>query len=210
MRRSILVVAALGLCGCRFQIEPTGPVKHESQSIDLDKSERARVELSMGAGELTVRGGSPKLLEAEFDYNVPAWKPLVKYNSSGFRADLSVSQPRGLSGGSNITYKWNLRLTDTLPLDVVARLGAGEARMDLGTLKLRNLEVNMGVGQLRLDLRGAPKHSYDVAIHGGVGEATVFVPRSVGVIANAKGGIGDVSVRGLEKRGAQWVNPAHE
>jgi hypothetical protein len=38
----------------------------------------------------------------------------------------------------------------------------------------------------------------------------VYLPGDTGVIANATGGIGDVNVRGLEKRGGQWINPAHE
>jgi predicted membrane protein len=75
---------------------------------------------------------------------------------------------------------------------------------------LRSVEVNMGAGQLDVDLRGAPKRSYNVRINGGVGEATVYVPRSVAVEATATGGIGEVSVSGLEKRGGYWFNPAHE
>src|ERR1039458_5551387 len=37
----------------------------------------------------------------------------------------------------------------------------------------------MGVGELHMDLRGKPKHDYDVRIHGGVGEATIHLPRDV-------------------------------
>jgi predicted membrane protein len=40
----------------------------------------------------------------------------------------------------------------------------------------------------------------------GVGEATVWVPNDVGVVAEAKGGIGEVSVRGLTRDGNRWVN----
>ena len=44
----------------------------------------------------------------------------------------------------------------------------------------RGVEVDMGVGQLDMDLRGVPKHSYDVRIHGGIGEATVRVSADAG------------------------------
>ena len=34
--------------------------------------------------------------------------------------------------------------------------------------------------------------------------------RDVGIVATAHGGIGDISVRGLEKRNGRWINPARE
>ena len=210
MKRALIAVAAVALGGCDINVQHTGPVEHDVQSIDLDKSEMARVEIKMGVGELQVEGGSPKLLDADFAYNVPSWKPVVRYSSSGFRGNLSIEQPAGSHGGSHVTYKWNLRLNDTLPLDVVAHLGAGEARMDLGSVNLRSVTVNMGVGELRLDLRGKPSRDYNVEVHGGVGQANIYLPSNVGVVANAHGGIGNINVRGLEKRDGAWINAAHE
>jgi predicted membrane protein len=67
----------------------------------------------------------------------------------------------------------------------------------------------MGVGELKLDLRGVPKHDYNVTINGGVGEATVHLPSGVGVYAEANGGIGEISVRGMQKVSDHWVNEAY-
>src|ERR1700682_6328039 len=131
--------AALVLVGCGFDGPPVGPEQHESKSIDLDKSEMVRVEIKMGAGELTVDGGSQKLMEANFDYNLQSWKPIVRYSKSSFRGELLIEQPGSSHGGGDVTYKWNIRLTDKLPLDVVTHLGAGEARMNLGTVNLRSV-----------------------------------------------------------------------
>jgi hypothetical protein len=210
MKYVVVACAAVVLGGCEFNSEQTGPVEHETRSVELDKSEMVRVEMKMGAGELQVQGGSPKLMDADFSYNVPSWKPLVRYEASSFRGQLTVEQPRSSHGRSNITYKWDLRLNDGVPLDVIADLGAGQARMDLGSLNLRSVTVNMGVGELRLDLRGTPKRDYDVHVHGGVGHAIVNLPKDVGVDANATGGIGHISVTGLEREGNRWRNPGHE
>ena len=119
----------------------------------------------------------------------------------------AVRNDPGWNGGD---YKWDLRLNNAVPTDLIAHLGVGEVHMNAGSLNLRGVEVHMGVGELNLDLRGAPKRSYDVEIHGGVGEATVYLPKSVGITARATGGIGDVNVRGLEKHGGVWINPSHE
>jgi hypothetical protein len=206
----VTMIGAIILGGCEFNVDHGGPSQHDSQSFDLDKSEMTRVEIKLGAGELQVDGGSPKLMEGDFEYNIASWKPIVRYDKSSFRSQLHIEQPSGLHGGSHVTYKWNLKLNDTVPLDMALDLGAGEARMNLGSMNLRSVEVNMGVGEVRLDLRGKPARDYTVNVNGGVGHATVYLPSDVGVIATARGGIGDISVRGLEKRDGRWINAKHE
>jgi predicted membrane protein len=101
-----------------------------------------------------------------------------------------------------------LAFNDQKPLDLDVNCGAGETRLDIGELELRHVKVSMGVGELRMDLHGAPKHDYDVSIHGGIGQATVYLPSDVGIEANAEGGIGDIHVSGLEKHGGRYVNQA--
>lgn len=206
----VTTISTIGLSGCVVNLDHGGAVQHETQSIDLDKSEMARVDIKLGAGELQVDGGSPKLMEADFEYNIASWKPIVRYDASSFRSQLYIEQPGGVHGGSHVDYKWNLRFNDKIPLDVAMDLGAGEARMNLGSMNLRSVQVNVGVGEVTVDLRGKPTRDYSVTVNGGVGHAKVYLPSDIGVVANAKGGIGDVDVRGLEKRGGEWINPAHE
>jgi hypothetical protein len=208
--RIALAAATLALGACSINVDHTGPAQHFFKSIDLDKSEMARIEIKMGAGELWVDAGSPKLMDADFEFNVASSKPVVRYDASSFRGTLLIEQPSGFQGAANSTYKWNVHLTEKLPLDVVTHLGAGEAHMNLGRLNLRSVEVHMSVGQVDLDLRGKPTRDYNVEIHGGIGQATVRLPASVGIVANASGGIGDIQVRGLEKHNGRWTNAAYE
>ena len=207
---TLTTAAALLLAGCNVNMRESGPAEHFSKSIEIDKVEMARVEIKIGVGELKVAGGAAKLLESDFDYAPPSWKPLIHYSATGFRGDLTIEQPSNSGSGSHVTYKWDVRLSDKLPLDLVAHLGVGEARMNLGSLDLRTLELHVGVGELTVDLRGKPKHDYNVQIEGGIGQATVNLPRDVAIVANASGGIGDISVHGLEKRNGRWVNPGRE
>jgi hypothetical protein len=184
-------------------------VQYESSAIDRDGSERVRVNLDMGAGDLKVSSGTQKLLQAYFNYNVPDLKPAVHYSTAAGIGDLRVEQPSHRTHIGNMKYEWDLRLSDLVPLDVHVNFGAGQAQLDLGSLDLRSVEVDMGVGQLQMDLRGNPKHDYNVRVSGGVGEATVRLPANVGLDARASGGIGDISVRGLHKEGGHWVNDAY-
>ena len=201
-------VGILTLVGCAEDWGPPGPTRTETRSIDLDKSELVRAELKMGAGELRVRGGSPKLMDAEFTFNRPSMKPNVHYDAGGFRGHLLVEEPSNIHH-VNSNYRWDLRFNDDKPLDLIVHFGAGEGRLDVGELRLRSLEIHMGVGELRLDLRGMPRNDYDVSIHGGVGEATIYLPEGVGVVADAHGGIGGINARGLEKRDGRYVNDSY-
>lgn len=208
-RSVVPAVAAVFLAGCEFSSVPVGPTQHDSKSVELDKSEMARVDLRMGAGNLNIKGGSSKFVEADFTYNVPSWKPEFRYTNTGVRGDLVIEQPSHgrVHGGSN-NYIWDLRFNDEKPLDLTAHFGAGEANLNLGSMSLRSLDIEMGVGELKLDLRGNPKRSYDVRIRGGVGEATVYLPKDVGIEADAQGGIGGISASGLRKEEGRYVNDA--
>ena len=204
----MMISAALALSGCHTN--PAGPEQHESRTVDLDNAERVRAELKMPVGEMDVRGGARQLLDADFTYNVAAWKPDIRYQSTGSAGDLVIEQSGPASVGGNAKNRWDLRLNDSVPMDLRFEFGAGEARLKLGTLSLRSLELTMGAGTLNLDLRGTPAKDYSVRIRGGVGEATIYLPRDVGISAVAGGGIGDVSVTGLYKSGDRYVNDANE
>lgn len=201
-----LLACVLACAGCGMR--PAGPVKHDSSSVDRDNAEYVRVTLNMGGGDLKIDGGTEKLATADFDYNVPEWKPQVSYHTSAGRGDLEIRQPDSGSHFRNTRNDWDIRLNRDVPIEFVTHMGAGDATLKLGGLNLRRVEMNMGAGDLKVDLRGAPKSSYNVSIHGGAGDATIYVPNSVGIDATATGGIGDISAAGLHQDGHRYTNDA--
>lgn len=208
---AVIGLLALSLAGCVLEHVQTGPTEHDTKSIPLDKSELVRAEVRIGAGDLKMRGGSSQLVDADFLYNVPSWKPEVRYDGGGFRGHLTIQQPGHEHNNFGHTkYEWDLRFNNDVPLSLNLHFGAGRAQLDLGSLSLEDLNIEMGVGKLDLDLKGNPKKDYQVRIHGGVGDATIYLPESVGVIAEAHGGIGAIDVRGLQKHGDRYVNSAYE
>lgn len=217
--RWVISVALLaGLGGCHVTINGdsatagTGETIHESNTVELSKAkgvERVRVDLELHAGELHVDGGAKELMEGDFTYNVASWKPEVRFDRSGFRSTLSIKQGGNTATMGSTKNEWRLRLNDEIPTDFSLHCGAGENRLNLGGLDLRDVEVHIGAGRVELDLRGRqPKHDYSVSIHGGVGEAVVHLPADTGVVATASGGLGEIEVNGLEKQGGEWRSGA--
>jgi hypothetical protein len=202
-----LLAAALVSAGCvHYAREDTS----ENRSVEQGAAREARVQIEMGAGELRIEPGSGKLLDADFHYSAVEWRPELKYDISAARGYLTVRQPpiRGFNTG-NQENRWDLRLSDKIPLDLRVQLGAGEGTLRLSGMAVRRLEVNVGAGQLNLDLRGGWDENFEGTIRGGVGEAVVRLPREVGVRVRASGGIGGVEAEGLEKEGEYYINEAY-
>ena len=161
----------------------------------------------MSAGELTVTSGAAKLLEGDYDFNVPVLKPAIAYSVDGTTGILKVTQ--GSTSG-NYENRWRLNLTDTTPIDLVVTMTAGDAELVLGRLNLQSLSVRLGAGDLVVDLRGMPAKSYNVKVQAGAGDTTIHLPARVGISARTSGLIGDSNVSGLEQRDGRWINPRAE
>jgi hypothetical protein len=204
------VPAALWLTACGYHAPEAGPLRTDTIHIDRGSADHANVELDLGAGELTVHGGSDKLIEGQFQYNIDAYKPVVESSINGSHAVVTVRQPGHSGWGGNARNIWNLKLSGQTLLDLAVNCGAGQAQMELGDVKLRSLEVNMGAGQVDLDLRGHPTHDYEVHVAGGVGQATIHLPQGIGIRADAHGGLGSIDISGLDKHGDHYENDLYD
>ena len=98
--------------------------------------------------------------------------------------------------------EWDIRLNYELPTDVVVQMGTGESNLDLDSLTLSGVDLQMGAGKTTVNLTGDYARSFDTSIQGGVGEATVELPSDVGVKAKAEGGLG-------KSVGNAYVNDAY-
>ena len=206
----LLAAAALFLGSCGQQ--EVGEMQRQSESVDLENAQSARVELRMGAGELNVSGGADALMEADFAYNVSEWEPEVSYDVSGETGELSVEQgssDEGVRVGGDARNEWEVRFNDEVPTDLQVEMGAGESDLDLDSLTLTGLDLEMGAGQTTVDLTGDYGQNLEASIEGGVGEATVLLPSEVGVRARAEGGLGKINAEGLQREGDSYVNDAY-
>jgi N-terminal domain of toast_rack, DUF2154 len=185
-----------------------GTSRTVTRSVEVGNARTVDVALGFGAGELRVSGGSRTLLDARFE--ISGDDPAVDYTVNNGQGRLRVGPSKESSGIGGGAGEWDLRLQDGVPMDLKVSTGAGETHLDLGTLDLERLEINQGVGELHVDLRGTPRRSYEVNLHGAVGEAHIRLPRSVGIIATATTGVGELNVDGLEKKGNTWINPGYE
>ncbi len=210
--KAALLIVGLGgfvaLSACHGRRGRFGATRTETQYVKLDNVKSVSVELQMSAGELKVSSGAPDMMDAAFTYDVPAWEPRVNYTSSGDHGEITVDEP-GETHTNNFGHsenRWDIRLTPTIPMDIHIEMGAGEPDLRLADLNLTRLHVELGAGHSTVDLAGDWKHDVDVHLEGGVGDATVKLPRGMGVRATVDGGIGSVQASDFNRDGDDYVN----
>jgi hypothetical protein len=184
-----------------------GKMKHESQRIEGGDINLAEIELDIGAGELAVSSGSDFLMEGHFSYNVRQWKPEIDYRIINKQGILTVKQRGGVRIPSGqARNRWDIQLSDKIPIELEIDFGAGEGKLDLRDIKLMALNIDMGAGDLTVNLTGKRDQNLYVDIDGGVGHASLYLPRDIGVKVKIDGGIGSVSARGFYKRKGSYTN----
>jgi hypothetical protein len=182
---------------------------HESQSVERQGAKTVSADIEIPAGSLTLSGGSAKLLDADFSFRESERKPHVDYSVSGDHGNLNISgEEKRLHLGTTHSA-WDLRFANDVPLDLNVRMGTGHSDLRLRDLNVTHLEVNIGAGQMQLDLTGARKSNLDAEVQGGVGAATIYLPKDVGVKVHASGGIGSISTDGMTKDDDDYINAAY-
>ncbi|KOS68590.1 hypothetical protein AEA09_08530 [Lysinibacillus contaminans] len=206
----IIGAALLVLSGCNTAI--TGELNEDSIIVEKDKANELDVELNLGVGEITVQKGAKEWVEGNVKYNVKDLEPKVKYDLRRKKGDI-VIEHKNLKKFriSEIKNEWDFKLTDKIPINLSVNTGASMANLDLQGLKIENLDIETGVGDLTVDLRGDWKKSFETNIETGVGQTTVILPSKVGVKIKAEKGIGTINVVGFISKGNDvYVNEAYE
>lgn len=210
---ALAIAALMASAGCVRVAIPVPESVSDTDRIEMDDTESLSATIEMGAGQLTVTGGTDALMDADFRFTDSAWRPVVDYEVRDGEGRLSVrtpSRPRlNLSG--NMRYEWEIALTDRLPLDLAVTMGAGESTLDLGSLDVRRLQMNLGAGDTTIDLVGDPEHDLVADITAGVGALTLRVPADVGIrVIGHRDGLGSYSADGFIQDGDALVNRAWE
>ena len=121
----------------------------------------ADVIIIMGAGELTVQGGADtkNLMEYTVITTNPEWRPVIVYNTENAKGNLRIT-PKENSDFKMFTgnqqNRWEILLNNAIPLSLDVKTGVGDAKLNLGTLNLTDLQVKMGTGNQVIDFTGYP------------------------------------------------------
>jgi hypothetical protein len=194
--------------GCSMGVDP-GPTLTANDEIEAGKAESVMAEIRMGSGDLKVDGGGSKLMTGTYRYSERVGRPMVRYDVTGSRGRLTIESPSTEGSINRKVNDWKVRMGSDVPLELSVRLGAGEADLDLSRMPLQSVKVEMGAGEMSLNLAGKYKKDVDVQVDGGAGEAKIRVPGDIGAVVDATLGIGGIEAGGLTKRDGKYYNDAY-
>jgi hypothetical protein len=217
-RAAVLLVAALaaavlaGACDAAPRRVEVGELRTETRSVEVEGADSVRANVRIAVGELDVGGAAgDRLMDADFAYNVAAWQPRVDYEVVGDSGELTVQQ-QGLNEGiptADVRNEWDLRLDEAVPVDLAVQMGGGVGNLDLDSLALRGLNLDVGAGSTRVDLSGDWAQDVSAVVRGGAGEVTMLLPSRMGVRVNAGTRLGRINTEGLRRDGEAYVNDAY-
>lgn len=207
----VIGAVVFATAGCNTIV--SGDVKGETSiSIKKDEVKQLDVELNLPVGELMVSKGAEEWVEGSIEYNKKKLEPEVIYNSKGKKGEVIIEQGNlNNLNLSEIKNEWNLELSEDVPMNLSVNSGASSTELDLKGLKLEKLDVEAGVGELRIDLGGNWENSFETSIETGVGPVTIILPSEVGVKIKSEKGIGTSNVEGFISQGeGVYLNEAYE
>jgi hypothetical protein len=188
----VIIVALLVGALLIYGIRPGGlAVTGEQISQGLEGAAEATVILESGVGALRVEAMPQPdgLLQGRVDTG-RGHDIRQNFRMEGDRAVYELRQTGvqiAFPGGST-RQAWELQVNPDVPLDLEVDLGVGEARLNLSGVALNSLDVDLGVGEVELTL--PDEGQYSARVDGAIGSLKVFVPEGLGVRLERDTGLG--------------------
>lgn len=157
-RPLIFVLAALMLASLACTINVNVPTikTTDSKTVTINEpvtqgADVAKVSLSIPAGTFALSGGADGLVNGTIKYNVSDWQPVITRNPGS--VDIHQGDIHKITGlpTKEVVNDWSLKLSDSIPLDLAIQAGAYQGTLDLGGLHLKDLSIQDGASQSKVD-----------------------------------------------------------
>lgn len=146
---TFVIILALASLACTINVNVpdvnfrAGPTQTFEVS-ETPPDSPAQLVIGMGAGKLSISGGSDKFVSGTIRYNVDSFKPDIHRSGNELRIEQDESSFPSAIGEDRIN-DWNLKLGST-PVELTINAGAYEGVLDLSGVPVTRLEFNDGAG----------------------------------------------------------------
>jgi hypothetical protein len=167
----------------------------------------ATVRLDLGVAELDLAAlpETAQLFEAEVRYDREHSQVARSVDVRNGVAEvlLKTTRQEGLNlSQSSFSEAWRVRLNREIPTRLEINTGINQAHLDLRGLDITGLSVKAGIGEVRVIL--AEKGAYEATLNGGIGALVIEVPAEVEARIRAEAGLGSVNVSNRFVRQGQY------
>ena len=183
----------------------------ERLSFPLLQARRAKVRLSPGVGVIHLAGAAAQAdllsgttwtgagLTLAREFNNQGDVSTLNLRAEGSGAFFPVTGPTGQPS-------WDVRLTPAIPIDLEVDLGVGQSVLDLRGVQLSALNVDQAIGQLVVQLPRNADLQADISL--AIGETIVVISPGVGARLHLSTGIAARSVpSSYTREGDTYTSP---
>ena len=159
------------------------------------------VNVGFGGGRLVVGGGTTEgnLVEGRFLHR--GYKPVIKSQQEGntlrVKFDQSSRRRGHISIGSRDRERWNLRLCDSIPVDLSIEAGGAMVRLDLADVTVEKFTLSTGAADVDLVL-GAKSPKVECNVDCGAASIDVTIPVGAGLRLTRSIALSSLSTGGIE------------
>jgi hypothetical protein len=159
------------------------------------------VNVDFGGGRLVIGGGTTKgnLVEGRFLHR--GYKPVIKSEQEGNTLRVKFNQPNRHGGhisiGGRDRERWNLRLCDSVPVDLSIEAGGAMVRMDLTDVTVEKFTLSSGAADVDLVI-GARSPKVECNVDCGAASIDVTIPAGAGLRLTRSIAMSSLSTGGIE------------
>lgn len=194
----------------------TPPAESQESSIPLDGGEEARIRVKHGAGRLRVSESTDPdlLLSGVFGWGLDK---VVKREGSTLDVLLRPSHgvfpdvifPWNWTSGQGLD--WSVQINQDVPLSLSFETGAGDAKLDLSQLNIKDLDLQTGASSTTLTLPEKAGQT-TVQVEAGVASVSIKIPENVAARIETEGGLASIQIHQerFPRRGDVYLSEDYE
>ncbi len=155
-----------------------GQMESTSLAIPQENAVDAYIEFHHGAGTLAVGSLAAvgNILDGTFGGGVV--HSLDRYGTTARVKLRAEAQRLWWNWGPGDGFRWNVHLSNSMPMDLAFHTGAGEGVIDLRDVQVRKLVLETGASSTRLTLPARAGQT-SVEVHAGAASVVLMVPQGV-------------------------------
>lgn len=151
---TFIAILALASLACGFNVDlpnapEPGPEVIDKISVNYPDAEEVNLQLSFGAGDLTLAPGADKLVDGTATYNYEDFKPEVIEEEGNIEVKMGDVNFPGIPSFDDLKNEWDFKL-GTEPMALSVDSGAYDGTFEFGGLALTSLSIDDGAANVEL------------------------------------------------------------
>ncbi len=189
----LVLVLAILAGGIWYYGVQSGELQTSGKEISqtLEGIEQAKIDLEPGVGQVSISKGLAN--DLLFSGTIPE-KIQIRHNftQEGNNGTFTIRSGENTTifmKGRENKWDWNIKLSPKPLIDLKIGLGVGSCRIDLTGIKMKALDVSLGVGDAQITLPS--EGQFQAKVDGAIGQIIIFLPEGMGLRINSHTGLGN-------------------